>query len=356
MNILNEAFKDKRVLLTGHTGFKGSWLSIWLNLLGAEVIGYSLDPEHDICLFELAEIKHNLKDYRGDVRDKEKLLEVFKQEQPHIVIHMAAQALVIDGYKHPLSTFETNTLGTANVLEAIRQTESVHAGIIITTDKVYENKEWIWGYRENDALGGYDPYSASKAAADIITNAYLRSFFNPKDFESHKKSIAIARAGNVIGGGDWSENRIIPDCIKSFDREESVVLRNPEFTRPWQHVLEPLGGYLLLASKMMKQPKLFSGAWNFGPTENNVKSVNDLVEAFIACLGYGKMTKAELNNPPHESKSLSLDISKASFELDWRPKLNFQETIQWTAEWYEKYRSLNIKELCETQINKYMQK
>lgn len=348
-----ERFNGKRVLVTGHTGFKGTWLSIWLKQRGADVIGLSLNPKAEPNLYELSGIASDIKDHRGDIRDKEALFHLFKEEQPEIVFHLAAQALVIDGYSDPLYTFETNTLGTANVLEAIRFTDSVHTAVIITTDKVYENQEWTWGYRENDPLGGYDPYSASKGAAEIVAGSYLRSFFNPDQYDQHKKSIATARAGNVIGGGDWSANRIVPDCIRAFEKGETVHLRNPGSTRPWQHVLEPLGGYLRLASLMMEKPTTFCGAWNFGPDHSNIRNVGQLVNELIRHMGKGTVTRADQPGAPHEAKALSLDISKATFQLDWQPKLDFESTIAWTAEWYKSYQSTDIKKLCEQQINAY---
>lgn len=346
-------FKGKRVLVTGHTGFKGTWLSIWLRQLGAEVIGLSLDPKEGLNLYDLSGIASDIKDHRGDIRDKDTVLALFKAEQPEIVFHLAAQALVIDGYHDPLYTFETNTLGTANILEAIRQTDSVHTSVIITTDKVYENKEWHWGYRENDPLGGYDPYSASKGAAEIVAGSYLRSFFNPDQYDKHGKSIATARAGNVIGGGDWSANRIIPDCIRAFEEGKAVHLRNPASTRPWQHVLEPLGGYLQLAHRMMEQPTAFCGAWNFGPDYSSIRNVGQLVSELIKQMGRGSMTRADQPDGHHEAKTLSLDISKALFQLEWQPRLDFDSTIAWTADWYKSYQSTDIKKLCEQQINAY---
>lgn len=349
----SESFKGKRVLVTGHTGFKGTWLSIWLLQLGADVIGLSLDPQEELNLYDLSGIASDIKDHRGDIRDKDTLFKLFESEQPEIVFHLAAQALVIDGYSDPLYTFETNTLGTANVLEAIRLTDSVHTGVIVTTDKVYENQEWTWGYRENDRVGGYDPYSASKGAAEIVTSSYLRSFFNPDQYNQHKKSIATARAGNVIGGGDWSANRIVPDCIRAFEEGKAVHLRNPQSTRPWQHVLEPLGGYLQLASCMMEQPSNFCGAWNFGPDHSSIRNVGQLVSGLIRHMGQGAITKADHPDGPHEAKALSLDISKALFQLEWKPRLDFDSTIAWTADWYKSYQSTNIKKLCEQQINAY---
>lgn len=348
-----ETFKGKRVLVTGHTGFKGTWLSIWLVRLGAKVIGFSLDPSETLNLYDLSGIGTDIKDLRGDIRDKDVVQHLFEEEQPEIVFHLAAQALVIDGYENPLYTFETNTLGTANILEAIRLSDSVHTAVVVTTDKVYENQEWSWGYRENDPLGGYDPYSASKGAAEIVSNGYMRSFFNPNQHEKHGKSIATVRAGNVIGGGDWSDNRIIPDCIKAFAEGKAVHLRNPNATRPWQHVLEPLAGYMFLAAKMMEKPTVYSGSWNFGPAYDNIKNVQELVASLIKHYGKGTFTAASKTATLHEAKALSLDISKVLFNLGWQPKLDFQTTVQWTADWYRTYASTNVRHLCEQQIDSY---
>ncbi|MDA7658418.1 CDP-glucose 4,6-dehydratase, partial [bacterium] len=239
-------YKNKKVLVTGHTGFKGAWLTIWLKELGADIVGYSLDPVYKNGIYNLSNISDLINDKREDLRDFQRLLEVFNKEKPEIVFHLGAQALVIDGYRSPLETLQTNTMGTANVLEAIRLTDSVKTVVIVTTDKVYENKEWIWPYREEETIGGYDPYSASKGACELIISSYRNSFFNTNEYNNHGKAIASVRAGNVIGGGDWCENRIIPDCIKSIEKNEVIKVRNPNAVRPWQHVLEPIGGYLYL--------------------------------------------------------------------------------------------------------------
>ena len=351
-NALN-IYKGKKVLITGHTGFKGSWLSIWLHKLGAQVVGVALEPKTKLDNFVLADVPSFVKDIRLDIRNKESIIELFKNEQPEIIFHLAAQQLVLDDYQYPLETFETNTLGTANILEAIRQTDSVHTALIITTDKVYENKEWIWPYREDERLGGFDPYSASKGASALIISSYRNSFFNPKTYSSHGKSLASVRAGNVIGGGDWSENRIIPDCIKAIENGDLIEVRSPESVRPWQHVLEPLGGYLLLGAKMMLEPIRFSEAWNFGPEASNTITVKKLVQMLIRLYGKGNWKDLSDKNALHEAKLLALDINKAKYKLNWKPLLNVEETMEFTLDWYKKYNSENIFKLCVGQIDEY---
>lgn len=338
-------------MVTGHTGFKGSWLSIWLKELGAEVIGISLDPNTDNDLFVLAGLNNKVRDYRQDVRDIEKVKEIFAEEQPEIVFHLAAQSLVLPGYKEPVSTFETNIMGTVNILEACRQTESVKQTVIITTDKVYENKEQLTGYKETDPLGGYDPYSASKAAAEMVTQAYRRSFFH-----SPNHSISTARAGNVVGGGDWSEYRLVPDCIKAIEEEKTIIIRNPHAVRPWQYVLEPLAGYLLLAMKMTEDPGKYSGAWNFGPKEDDLATVKGVVETLIQCYGSGKWEVGAEVVKPHEAGLLRLDIGKAKEILGWEPVMDFRETVQWTVEWYKAYKDSDVYRLSTEQIKRYSEK
>ena len=273
MEYFNNVYKNKTVLVTGHTGFKGSWLSIWLRELGANVIGYALDPYTEKDNFVLAKLEDKITDIRGDIRDKKNLKEVFDKYKPEFVFHLAAQPLVRLSYENPIETYEINVMGTINVLECIRETPETKIGIMITTDKCYENKEQIWGYRETDPLGGYDPYSSSKGAAEIAISSWRNSFFNPKDYEKHKKSIASVRAGNVIGGGDWSLDRIIPDCIRALEKDEAISIRNPKAIRPWEHVLEPLNGYLLLGQKMYEEPSKYCEGWNFGPNLDSIVSV-----------------------------------------------------------------------------------
>lgn len=346
--IFDGIYKNRKVLITGHTGFKGSWLSIWLTQLGAEVVGVGLDPKTERDNFIVSNVGSQLIDIREDIRNFDKLLDIFQKESPEFVFHLAAQPLVLDSYYNPLETFQINTQGTANVLECIRLTDSVKVGVMVTTDKVYENKEWVWSYREDEKLGGYDPYSASKGAAEIIISSYRDSFFNPNNFNKHRKSISSVRAGNVIGGGDWAENRIIPDCIKSIESNNTIEVRNPYAIRPWQHVLEPLGGYLLLGAKMYNDPIKYADSWNFGPESSNILSVGDLVKEIIKDYGKGKWEDISDPNALHEAKLLSLDINKAKYYLGWKPILDFSETIKFTTEWYINYQYKNS--VCEEQI------
>lgn len=353
MEFLN-IYKGKRVLITGHTGFKGSWLSVWLNMLGADVIGYALDPLYDDGVFVSSKVGEKIIDYREDIRNFTKLLEVFTKEEPEIIFHLGAQALVLEGYHSPLETFEVNTLGTANVLEAVRLTKSVKIAIFITTDKVYENKEWIWPYREDERLGGYDPYSASKGASELLISSYRNSFFNLKEYSKHGKSIASVRAGNVIGGGDWSENRIVPDCIKAIEKKETIEIRSPLSIRPWQHVLEPLWGYLFLGAKMMEQPSQFAEAWNFGPESENIINVGELVKKLLKNYGKGEWKDISNSKKLHEAQLLALDINKAKQLLGWHPVLNIEETIQYTVDWYKRYKNEDVNTICQEQIVDYM--
>jgi CDP-glucose 4,6-dehydratase len=343
-------YRNRKVLVTGHTGFKGSWLSIWLKELGADVVGYALDPKTDKDNFVVTGLSEKIKDIRGDIRGRNKLKQVFKNEKPEIVFHLAAQPLVFLSYEDPLETLETNIIGTANVLEAIRQTGSVHTGIMITSDKCYENREIIWGYRENDPMGGHDPYSASKGSGELVIDSYRKSFFG-----KNEKAIASARAGNVVGGGDWSKYRLIPDIVRAIEAGQTVELRNPRATRPWQHVLEPLGGYLMLGTKIMEEPEKYAEAWNFGPYPHEVKPVQAVVNKMIRYFGKGQWKDISQNNLHHEAKLLTLDITKALTRLGWKPALTLDETIQMTVEWYKNYnQGVDMYELCKRQIEEYM--
>lgn len=347
-----DIFKDRTVLVTGHTGFKGAWLSIWLHMLGAKVIGYSLDPATKKDLFVLSGLEDKVNDLRGDIRDRHELEKVFKQYRPEIVFHLAAQPLVKYSYNNPKETYDVNVMGTMNLLEAIRKTEETKIGIVITTDKCYENKEWVWGYRENDPLGGYDPYSSSKACCELLVASYRNSFFHESRFQEHGKVISTGRAGNVIGGGDWAENRLIPDSVKALETGKSIVIRSPQSIRPWQHVLEPLYGYLLLASQILLHGPAFSGAWNFGPGENGNISVEEMVKLLVEAWGEGSWVINQEENV-HEAKLLSLDISKANHLLKWTPKWSVQETIDKTVSWYKAYHHDDVFDLCKHQIEEY---
>ncbi len=351
MKSLNIFYKNKKVLVTGHTGFKGSWLTIWLDRLGAQVTGVALEPSTNPALFNLTRLGERVRHYRHDIRMGDGLQEIFLKEQPETVFHLAAQSLVIPGYNAPLATFATNTMGTANLLEACRKTKSVKEVVIITTDKVYKNREQLAGYREDEPLGGDDPYSASKAAAEIIAGSYRHSFTRPAGV-----ALATVRAGNVIGGGDWAPYRLVPDCIRSLEKGDPVIIRKPEAVRPWQHVLEPLSGYILLAEKMGVDPVRYSTAWNFGPEEESVVTVRELADTLISRWGTGKWRGSGENSHYHEAGLLSLNIEKVKEKLNWSPLLNFHETVNWTVDWYRKYNENNAYQLCADQIENYTEK
>ncbi|WP_432665327.1 CDP-glucose 4,6-dehydratase [Wukongibacter baidiensis] len=352
---MNKDFwKKKKVLITGHTGFKGSWLSIWLLELGAEVIGYALPPYTSKDNFVLSNLGSKIVDIRGDIRDYIKLKGVFDECNPEIVFHLAAQPLVRESYKNPLETYQVNVMGTVNTLECIRTSKSAQIGVMITSDKCYENKEQVWGYRENDELGGYDPYSSSKGCSELVIKSWRNSFMNPSNYAVHGKSIASVRAGNVIGGGDWSKDRIVPDCIRASEENRDIKLRNPNAIRPWQHVLEPLCGYLLLAEKLQSFPKALCGAWNFGPTFDSVITVKELAERIVRSYGKGEVLSESKGNTFHETNLLTLDISKATRMLGWYPKLDIEQTIDLTVDWYKNYKKADLYDLCKKQINNYM--
>ncbi|MFC1770747.1 CDP-glucose 4,6-dehydratase [Candidatus Margulisiibacteriota bacterium] len=351
-SLFGSVFKNKKVLVTGHTGFKGSWLSLWLKELGADVIGCGLDPYTPKDNFVLCELSKKMVDIRQDIRDLDSLKSIFNKHNPEIVFHLAAQPLVRLSYDQPHETYETNVMGTINVLECIRQNKSVKTAVIITSDKCYENKERVQGYREDEPMGGFDPYSSSKGCAELVTAAYRNSFFS----SASSAAISSARAGNVIGGGDWALDRLIPDCINALEQDKPVVIRKPSAVRPWQHVLEPLSGYLLLASKMVSDPKSFNQAWNFGPEPNTQTTVKELVQLILKNYGKGKAQYGENQKNPHEAGLLSLDITKARTKLNWHPVLNLAETIGFTIDWYKKYAQENVYNLCLTQIHAYINK
>jgi len=359
LDIFDNFYRGKRVLITGHTGFKGSWLAIWLHELGAEVIGFALEPFSDRDNFVLSGIGKKIKaDLRGDIRDGQNLKDVFQKYQPEIVFHLAAQPLVRLSYDIPVETYEVNVMGSIHVMEAIRVTDSVKVAVMITTDKCYENREQIWGYRENEAMGGYDPYSSSKGAVEIAIASWRRSFFHPDKYNSHGKSIASVRAGNVIGGGDWALDRIIPDCIKALEAGKTIDIRSPKAIRPWQHVLEPLSGYMLLAQKIWNEPTKYCEAWNFGPYAESIATVWDVATKVVEDYGRGELR--DLSVPLqgvgvlHEAKLLMLDISKAKFKLGWGPRLNIDQTVGLTVDWYKKYNKCNVGELILEQIKLFI--
>lgn len=348
-NLFGSIYKNKKVLITGHTGFKGSWLALWLIKMGADVIGYSLTPPTKPSHFELLNL--DIDSYIADIRNKEKLIEVFKKTKPEIVFHLAAQPLVRLSYKEPIETLETNIIGTANVFEACKLTDSVRAVLNITSDKCYENKEWIWGYRENDPMGGYDPYSVSKGCSELITSSYRNSFFNINEYgKSHNILLASCRAGNVIGGGDWAVDRLLPDIVKAASKGESVEIRSPYSTRPWQHVLEPLSGYLLLGQQLLEGKQDFADAWNFGPIDSEILSVKSVVEISQKSWDSVNIKMLNLEKKLHEANMLKLDCSKASTSLDWKPVWNSKTAIQMTIKWYKNYY-LNNRCNTENDLN-----
>jgi CDP-glucose 4,6-dehydratase len=334
--MFNTIYHCKRVLITGHTGFKGSWLALWLLQMGAKITGYSLQPPTNPNHFEL--LKLNINSVVGDIRDADKLKQVFKEQQPEIVFHLAAQAIVRLSYQNPVETLTSNILGTVNVLEAARSIGSVRAIINVTSDKCYENHEWLWGYRENDALGGYDPYSASKGCAEIVTGCWRNSFFNLKNYgKTHSTLVASARAGNVIGGGDWASDRLLPDIMRAVNQNEKVRIRNPQATRPWQHVLEPLSGYLRLGQKLMEGRKEFAEAWNLGPSEEENVAVGELVQQVKKIWPKVDYETDLITDQLHEAGTLRLDCSKARSGLQWHPVWDSKNAIKKTTEWYQTY-------------------
>lgn len=335
-----EFWSNKKVLLTGHTGFKGSWLSIWLQKLGSQVTGFSLEPPTQPSLFETANVSKNMNSIIGDIRDLSLLNDVVRQTKPDIVIHMAAQALVRASYDDPVETYSSNVMGTVNVLEAIRRhgVGSVKAVLVITSDKCYENNEWLWGYRENERMGGKDPYSNSKGCAELVTSSYRDSFFPPEQIKKHGVAIATARAGNVIGGGDWASDRLIPDIIKAIDEGCPVEIRNPNAIRPWQHVLEPLSGYMTLVERLYNDGEQFVGGWNFGPNESSARNVSVIVEHMVKLWGEGAAWNVDPGDHVHEANYLKLDCSKAKTLLGIEPRLELLDSLTWVVEWFKAYK------------------
>lgn len=349
--VITDFWRRKKVLVTGHTGFKGSWLSLWLQKLGASVCGLALQPNTVPSLFELANVAEGMESHIGDIRDYSVVEKLLSKFNPNIIIHMAAQPLVRYSYDNPVETYATNVMGTVNLLDAARKCTDLKAFVNVTTDKCYENKEWIWGYRENEAVGGYDPYSNSKGCSELVTNAYRDSFY-----QHLEKGLASARAGNVIGGGDWAQDRLIADIMRSITAGEKVCIRNPKAIRPWQHVLEPLSGYLQLAEKLFCDPSGYSQAWNFGPYPHEAANVEHIVKTLFSFWdGANKGWELEENKQnPHEANFLKLDISKALGELAWQPKLSLDETLQWVVAWYQGWQANeNMQDFTLQQINQY---
>lgn len=355
IDLFDNFFKGKRVLVTGHTGFKGSWLSIWLHELGAEVVGVSQEPFTNRDNFVLSGIGHKIMaDLRANICDGQKMKEIFQKYQPEIVFHLAAQPLVRYSYEQPVETYEANVMGTIHVMEAIRSTDSVKVGVIITTDKCYDNKEQMRGYKEDDPFGGYDPYSSSKGACEIAIQSWRRSFFNPEDYgKKHHVSLASVRAGNVIGGGDWALDRIIPDCIKALEQDKVIDIRSPKAIRPWEHVLEPLSGYMLLAKKLWEHPTEFCEGWNFGPESESVSTVWEVATELIKNYGKGELKDSTDSNAVHEAKLLMLDITKAKTKLGWKPRMNMQQCMELVADWYKRYQTEDVYQLCIEEIHQF---
>ena len=347
---VNAAFwKGKRVLLTGHTGFKGSWLSLWLQRLGAQVTGLALAPPTNPSLFATARVAEGMASIEGDIRDAAAVERAFAQARPEIVLHMAAQPLVRRSYVDPAETYSTNVMGLLNVLEAARRAGSVRAMVNVTTDKCYENREWAWGYRENEALGGYDPYSSSKACAEILTASYRRSFFG-----EGQAAVATARAGNVIGGGDWAADRLVADIMRAVEDGEPVRIRNPHAIRPWQHVLEPLRGYLMLAERLHAGDRAFAEAWNFGPHDNDARPVGWIVEELVRRWGPGARYEIDAGEHPHEATYLKLDISKARAQLGWSPRVDLAGALDRIVAWYKAHQAqADMREVTLRQIADY---
>jgi CDP-glucose 4,6-dehydratase len=352
-NMVEASFwEGKVVLLTGHTGFKGSWLSLWLQSMGVNVIGYALAPPTNPSLFVAANVANGMTSLEGDIRDIAALSKVFKKYQPEIVIHMAAQSLVRHSYANPIETYSTNVMGTVHLLEAARLAGSVRAIVNVTSDKCYENREWVWGYRENEAMGGYDPYSNSKGCAELVTSAYRNSYFNPKNFADHQVALASVRAGNVIGGGDWAEDRLIPDIMRAIVRGEPVRIRNPNAIRPWQYVLEPLSGYLMLAEKLWEDGAAYGEAWNFGPNDEDAKPVSWIVARLTKIWGKGASWVLDDGDHPHEAHYLKLDCSKAKSRLNWQPRWHLEDTLSAIVDWHherqtgEDMRAVTLRQIA----------
>lgn len=349
---LENFYKGKKVFVTGHTGFKGAWFITWLHLLGAEIKGYALAQENEESIYNIISPHVSHESVLADIRNREKLKNEISEFNPDFIFHMAAQALVRRSYNIPAETFEVNVVGTANLLESLIYVKNKCTTIIITTDKVYENKEQQISYTEKDRLGGHDPYSASKACAEIVAQSFSKSFFNADNFEKHQKKIGTARAGNVIGGGDWSTDRIMPDIVKNLKANKKIPVRNPDAVRPWQHVLEPLGSYLLLGGLLNEDSSQLSRTYNFGPEIQDHIPVKQLVEIAINCWGHGEWSDLSNKNHQHEAGILKLDISLAKKDLKWRPKLNSKLAVEWTIDWYKQEKK-NLYEFTLNQIKNY---
>ena len=353
---LEQFFEGRRVFVTGYTGFKGCWLCIWLNTLGAEVFGYALEPPTEPSLFRLTNFGAKIRSNTGDIRDFDRLKRCIREAKPEIVFHLASQPLVRRSYNEPLETYETNVMGTVHLLQSIRELDCVRAAVIVTSDKCYQNSDWVWGYRETDRLGGHDPYSSSKACAELVASSFRQSFFENRSEEANRVALATARAGNVVGGGDWAADRLIPDIVRSLVEGKTLTIRYPNATRPWQHVLEPLSGYLLLAKKLYEAGAEYAEAWNFGPSVEQVRSVSWVAERLMSNWNSTDCT-LEKSDQPHEDRQLSLDSTKARSRLKWRSRWNIDTTIDRTTNWYKRYLEntdeSNVLDACLTDISDY---
>lgn len=354
--VVNPDFwRDKRVFITGHTGFKGGWLAMWLQHMGADLKGFALPAATTPNLYEAANIESIVDTTFGDIRDLEVIKAALNEAQPEIVFHLAAQPLVRFSYQDPVGTYAANVMGSVHLLEAVRHCSSVRAVVMVTSDKCYENREWEWGYRENEPMGGYDPYSNSKGCTELVVSAYRSSFFNPADFSRHGVAIASARAGNVVGGGDWADDRLVPDFIRAMAAGEELCIRSPNAIRPWQHVLEPLSGYIALAQRLVEDGVRFAQAWNFGPREQDAQPVGWLVERLVDLWGNGASWRLDGQSHLHEANYLKLDISKAQAHMQWVPRWSLDKALINIVDWYKAYyRGENVQKLSIQQIDSYM--
>jgi CDP-glucose 4,6-dehydratase len=347
-------WRARRVFITGHTGFKGGWLSLWLQSLGADVTGYALDPPSTPSLFEAARVGDGITSVIGNLDDRPALRRALAQARPEIVFHLAAQPLVHAGYDDPVETYRTNVLGTVHLLDALRRMQGVHAVVNVTTDKCYENRDWPWGYRETDALGGFDPYSSSKACSELATDSFRSAFFPPHRYSDHGVALATARAGNVLGGGDWGRDRLVPDVIRAINDGQAVRIRRPDAIRPWQHVLEPISGYMTLAERLCLDGPSFTGGWNFGPVDADAQPVRWIVENLVQLWGPPAHWELDTRSHPHEARFLRLDCSKAAAELGWRPRLRLAQGLEWLVEWHRAHAAgADVRALCLDQIARF---
>ena len=353
--MLNKKFwNGRKIFVTGHTGFKGSWLSLWLEMMGADATGYALDPPTEPSFFEQAKLAEVIRTIKGDIRDFDHLKKAIAESKPEVIIHMAAQSVVKRGYEDPIETYSTNVMGTVNVFEAVRQLGHSCTIVNVTSDKCYENREWVWGYREVEPMGGRDPYSNSKGCAELVTTAFSDSYFQPSEIATHGVAVASARAGNAIGGGDWTSNQLIPDLMRAFLAGSPCLIRNPMAYRPWQFLLEPLRGYLLLAEKLTEDAAKFSGGWNFGPQDTDAKPVGWIADELVRIWGEKAAWTKDPASHPHEAHALMLDASKAKAHLGWGPVLPLKQALPWIVEWYRAFQSAsNLRTLTRSQIHNY---